>query len=540
MTGVEVVAVIACVAGIVSAFKDGHGIVQSIKEKRRRIQGRTPSKYLEASLAAGHVAVKAKKEEGVERFGTAFAIGDDIAISQLKDILIELQTHLLRHLRYAQEDENITDFTILIHASDIGRVKAVRTLCDLYMRIATANPLQPFGNYGPSSPEFIEIATTMVQRTIEDRQSNGVQGSNIVPTVVDEQPRPTDRQRITTIPSRVAAHDGSRQTPLSPANGNQSRRNTIWERLSFRLSTRMHEEPRAIQAQSTLTTRSSTSSTSHDGSSHTSTEPPQSGAASFDSDAAMRATNTSPFASERYIFEHEDNPWAEAPSTRTMGVSTGSQLSPPSLPTPTTIVPPVPRPSPARLNLPSSANNFAGFCKGAFSLQVGSQTLKLARDIGPVMSTSFFFACRKCAFGGPAFARSGGWEYDTSVHKAHGVHYRWLFLAKSHVKQSKAKNGIYNYKCIFCVLQNIDSPVYQRAGNLMQHIATHRGEQLGETILDRTSCIDGRVAAEDEQFDINLTLPEKQQEPSIPQHTQFPYRLPEIPVSPHTAFGDFG
>jgi len=466
---------------------------------------------------------------------------EGIATSQLKDILIELQTHLLRHLRDAQEDENITDFTILIRASDIGRVKAVRTLCDLYVRIATATPIQPFGVYGPSPPEFIEIATSIVQRTIEDRRCNDAQGSNIIPTLADEQSRPSNVQRITTLPRSTAGNDDSRQTPSSPANGIQPRRNTIWERLSPRSSTQMPAETRVIQASPTLTTNSSTSSASHDSSSHPSTRTPQSGATSSDNYVAMRATNNSPFAPEHYI---EGNPWEEELSTQTTVAGTTPQLPPPSLTATTTIAPPVPRPPPGRLNLPSSANGFAGFCKGAFSLQVGSQTLKLARDIGPVMSTSFFFACRKCAFGGPAFDRSGGWEYDTSIHKSHGVHYRWLFLAKSHVQQSKAKHGVYNYKCIFCVLQNTDSPVYQRAGNLMQHIATHRGKQLGDTILDRTSCIDGRVAAEDEQFDINLTphinlTPlEQQEESSVPQEAQALYRLPEIPFLPHTAFGD--
>lgn len=456
----------------------------------------------------------------------------DIATSQLKDILIELQTHLLRHLRCAQEDENITDFTILIDASDLGRVRAVRTLCELYMRIATANPIQPFGNHGLSSPEFIEIATTMVQRSIEDRRFNDAQGSNVVPALLDEPSRPSDMQRVMSLPVSISPHVGSKQTPIAPANGNQPSRNTFWRKLAFRSSTPMHDDTGDKQAPSTLLTRISTSSTSHDGNSHTSAEPPQTGSTFFDSDIAMSATNTSPFAPDIYLFEHEDNPWAETPSANTTGASTAPQFPQRSSPTTTTVGPPVPRPSPVRLNLPSAANGFAGFCKGAFSLQVGSQTPKLARDIGPVMSTSFFFACRKCAFAEPAFARSGGWEYDTSIHKSHGVHYRWLFLAKSHVKQSKAKNGIYNYKCIFCVLQNIDSPVYQRAGNLMQHIATHRGEQLGETILHRTSCIAGRVAVDDEHFDINLTPLEPQEEPSSAQDTQLAYRQPEISVLP--------
>ena len=74
--GVGGVAVLACVGGIVLAFKDGHAIVQTIKERRRARRGIPPSRYLEESLAAGPRAVEAQMEQGVEAFGHAFATGD--------------------------------------------------------------------------------------------------------------------------------------------------------------------------------------------------------------------------------------------------------------------------------------------------------------------------------------------------------------------------------------------------------------------------------------------------------------------------------
>ena len=79
MSGVEVIAVIACVAAVVSAFKDGHAIVESIKEKRRAKRGYLPSRYLEESLARGPPAIEAEKESGVERFGAAFSVGDSMS-----------------------------------------------------------------------------------------------------------------------------------------------------------------------------------------------------------------------------------------------------------------------------------------------------------------------------------------------------------------------------------------------------------------------------------------------------------------------------
>ena len=59
-----------------------------------------------------------------------------MATDALKDILIKLQGTLLTHLWSAQEDDNVTDFHLLVDASDFGRMQSVTALNALYVRMA--------------------------------------------------------------------------------------------------------------------------------------------------------------------------------------------------------------------------------------------------------------------------------------------------------------------------------------------------------------------------------------------------------------------
>ena len=72
----EVVSVIACVAAIVSAYKDGAQIIQRIKDKRKKGQGHPPTEELENSLNRGARAVEEAQEDGIKKFGAAFQYGD--------------------------------------------------------------------------------------------------------------------------------------------------------------------------------------------------------------------------------------------------------------------------------------------------------------------------------------------------------------------------------------------------------------------------------------------------------------------------------
>ena len=76
MSGLEAFAVVGAVAAVVSAYRDGSRIVAEIKEKRARRKAPPPSRLLEESLSRGPPALEEAKNNGVERFGQAFAIGD--------------------------------------------------------------------------------------------------------------------------------------------------------------------------------------------------------------------------------------------------------------------------------------------------------------------------------------------------------------------------------------------------------------------------------------------------------------------------------
>lgn len=160
MSGMEVVAVISCVAAVVSAYKDGGNIVKQIKAKRAAKRAPAPTESLETSLQRGPPAVEGAKDQGIEKYGPRYAYSRDreceasrdlfslltsnpaIAVEALRDILIHLQGTLLKHLWLAQEDDNIQDFNIVVETSDHGRIKSVMVLNELYMRMAQAAPLQ--------------------------------------------------------------------------------------------------------------------------------------------------------------------------------------------------------------------------------------------------------------------------------------------------------------------------------------------------------------------------------------------------------------
>ena len=84
MSGIgEAVGIIACVAAVISAYKDGSRVVQGIKEKRRRAKAPPPTEYLELSLDQGAQDVENARRAGVQRFGDDFGRGDGVLSSEL-------------------------------------------------------------------------------------------------------------------------------------------------------------------------------------------------------------------------------------------------------------------------------------------------------------------------------------------------------------------------------------------------------------------------------------------------------------------------
>lgn len=102
--------------------------------------------------------------------------------------------------------------------------------------------------------------------------------------------------------------------------------------------------------------------------------------------------------------------------------------------------------------------------------------------------------------------KNGGWGFDNSIREAHGVRYRWSFLAKSHVTLSNSKDG-YDYSCVFCAAKGRGTVVVRREGNFLKHVAGHQGEAPDRFKMGFFHYIVGRRALEQEIFDINLPAP---------------------------------
>ena len=309
---------------------------------------------------------------------------------------------------------------------------------------------------------------------------------------------------VTSVAAEVPGHYGSGSSSLS--SGDTFRRST---------STRNSEETvsdSAFVPSATAKSPFSTGILELDG--------PNPWADPLDENIESRHNQKSPFARPR-TYEHTEPPSGRAPVRR--------------------------------ITEPCSTNNYSGFCKGAFELQVGSDTLKRRKEMGPLTSDPVYWACpsSKCAFTGSAHRRHNEWVFDDRVRTLHGVRFRWMFLAKSHVQQKRVKNGLHNYICIFCVMQNRESPVISKDDDLMKHISQHCGEQLGEAILHRTSCINDRLASEHDEFDINLVPPahvpaqkqSRSQWPSFQSEIEPPSNMiMEVPISTRAVFSpnDFG
>ncbi|KAI4243094.1 MAG: hypothetical protein L6R40_003644 [Gallowayella cf. fulva] len=487
----EAIAIIGCIAAVVSAYRDGGAIVDRIKQKRLARQAPPPTRLLEESLARGPTAVEEAKENGIERFGPRYAEGDKIALDSLKDILIDLQGSLIRHLRRAQDDDHMADFGTLVDASDFGRIRTVTVLNELYMRVATEAtiPQTPFGGD---------------MRAFGNPQM-ATQADRITPGILSEAPPTTSFGSMTQASHHLLAtpeHPQTQSTAPSP------------QRI----------EPRSAPKGGFLDRFRRKSSTEESSSRKSSTR--TFSIRSKDETALdNRQTKTlspSPFTSPQASID-EDNPWAtestspapaenETPADTSM--SRASTLVPGNMQQPSTVRSTLPS---SNVRMLSPYERHGGFCKGAYKLQVHEKdAMKLRNQSTAKTGEGYYWACcsSKCAFEGPARQDGKTWAFDDTVRESHGIRYRWSFLAKAHVSLSKVKNGKYDYGCVFCIYDGFECAVFQGIKAFVEHIGTHRSSSIAETMLQRIKCINDRVATADEDFDVNLTPLEASPKPA--------------------------
>lgn len=157
---------------------------------------------------------------------------------------------------------------------------------------------------------------------------------------------------------------------------------------------------------------------------------------------------------------------------------------------------------------PSKDNNYWGFCKGAWSTRE-KLTMGLQIQTRPegMYNTKSIWECRHCSFQGEAYGTKRPYTVDQSVHVApNGIWYRWIFLAKSHVRKKNAAvdREQYNFGCMFCCGEGKPTGIFGNVETLMNHIYLEHAREMTPVVQEKTCCVFGRVAGAGEVFDINI------------------------------------
>ncbi|CAL8581413.1 hypothetical protein XPA_007105 [Xanthoria parietina] len=165
--------------------------------------------------------------------------------------------------------------------------------------------------------------------------------------------------------------------------------------------------------------------------------------------------------------------------------------------------------------LPSEANKFSGFCKGAWRLQIGDRkkALQERQRPGSMYSSVRFWQCKSCKFEGRLIQpekKTKIKDFDPQVMVAEGIQFRWVFLFKSHVECKDASpNPLRStFGCVFCCAEGRGTPVFRGAAALMEHMQEHRIRLPVGEVLYRMNALVGEMAPPGADFDVNLDAKE--------------------------------
>ncbi|KAK0918556.1 hypothetical protein LTR57_011692 [Friedmanniomyces endolithicus] len=137
---------------------------------------------------------------------------------------------------------------------------------------------------------------------------------------------------------------------------------------------------------------------------------------------------------------------------------------------------------PASIPQPSPGNDYLGFCKAAWQLQAGDRSVMKKTKQSSLSAPSTYWLC--CT--GP----------------------RCYFTTEIETSRSglnKVAAGQALYKCLFCVFLSVHAPIIQGTEAYIDHVAQkHRASNFSQVMLYRTGCVNDRICAAEESFDINL------------------------------------
>jgi hypothetical protein len=167
---------------------------------------------------------------------------------------------------------------------------------------------------------------------------------------------------------------------------------------------------------------------------------------------------------------------------------------------------------------PCKANNYWGFCKGAWSIREDvKKGLSLRTQPSGMYNTKDIWECTSCTFKGATFNAPHPTKKNKEitvvdpriVTSASQIRYKWIFLAKSHIKKKAVDSHTEdtNYGCVFCSLEDRVSSVYGGVETLMNHIALSHVADMSDVVRRKARCIIGREAGDAEtDWDINIPI----------------------------------
>lgn len=195
-----------------------------------------------------------------------------------------------------------------------------------------------------------------------------------------------------------------------------------------------------------------------------------------------------------------------------------------------TIQGPISSHEPMMSGRPCKDNNYWGFCKGAWAVREDlKRGLALQTRPDGMYNTHQVWQCKHCHFQGETFnlphpTKKGKKEAAVNPNvytSAVGIRYRWIFLAKSHVKKKtmaggsnlhRRKNSVNdekddtNYGCILCAVEGNVTGIYGNVETLMNHIFLEHATSMSEKTAMKSKCVLGRVAAANEDWDLNVPM----------------------------------
>ncbi|CAN9347930.1 unnamed protein product [Alternaria alternata] len=166
---------------------------------------------------------------------------------------------------------------------------------------------------------------------------------------------------------------------------------------------------------------------------------------------------------------------------------------------------------------PNKDNDYWGFCKGAWAVREDPKKgISVRTQPLGYYNTRQIWGCKSCTFTGDVFTAPHPTKKNKTVEivdprvkiSMSGIRYRWIFLAKSHVKKkaSDPTSNDDNFGCVLCLAQDKVTGVYGGVETLMNHIALTHVADMSEQTRKKVNCILGRVAKCDEEFDINIPI----------------------------------